>query len=84
MVSDILAKHGKGGSIAVGDSENDIGMLELVEHPVCISPSEELKKYASSQNWIMTNPNQATKIFNTILSARKEKPTPPPYPDPFT
>ena len=24
------------------------------------------------------------KIFNTILSARKEKPTPPPYPDPFT
>ena len=71
MVSDILAKHGKGGSIAVGDSENDIGMLELVEYPVCISPSEELKKYASSQNWIMTNPNQATKIFNTILDSIK-------------
>jgi HAD superfamily phosphoserine phosphatase-like hydrolase len=71
MVSDILAKYGKGGSIAVGDSENDIGMLELVEYPVCISPSEELKKYASSNNWVMTEPDQATKIFNNILDSIK-------------
>ncbi len=72
MVSDILAKYGKGGSIAVGDSENDIGMLELVEYPVCISPSEELKKHASSNNWVMTDPEQATKIFNTILDSIKQ------------
>jgi HAD superfamily phosphoserine phosphatase-like hydrolase len=71
MVSDILTKYGKNGSIAVGDSENDIGMLELVEYPVCISPSEELKKHASSNNWVMTDPDQATKIFNTILDSIK-------------
>ncbi len=67
MVLGILTKFGKSDSIAVGDSENDIGMLELVEFPICINPSEELKNHANKHNWIVIDPNQATKTLNNIL-----------------
>ena len=39
------------GSYAVGDSNGDTGMLELVENPVAFNPSEELLSTAQSKGW---------------------------------
>lgn len=39
------------GSVAVGDSGGDIGMLELVENPIAFNPSEELLKVAIEKGW---------------------------------
>lgn len=38
-------------SFAVGDSESDIPMLELVENPIAFNPSEKLYQHAKSQGW---------------------------------
>jgi HAD superfamily hydrolase (TIGR01490 family) len=39
------------GSIGVGDSESDIAMLKLVEHPVCFNPNSKLFKHAKRAGW---------------------------------
>lgn len=39
------------GSIAVGDTESDISMLELVKKPICFNPNENLYRYAKLNNW---------------------------------
>jgi HAD superfamily hydrolase (TIGR01490 family) len=38
-------------SIAVGDTEGDISMLELVEKPICFNPNAKLYRYAKINNW---------------------------------
>lgn len=63
----ILQKYGQAGSIAVGDSENDISMLELVACPICINPSETLEKYALDKGWITTTSEDASSVFKQIL-----------------
>lgn len=49
----LVAKHQAGwlGSYAVGDSEGDIPMLAMVEHPVAFNPTKQLFQHASSQGW---------------------------------
>lgn len=39
------------GSIAVGDTEGDIPLLESVDHPICFNPNQELYTYAQGQKW---------------------------------
>lgn len=39
------------GSIAVGDSEGDIYMLDFVEHPIAFNPSSELFKHSMEHGW---------------------------------
>lgn len=39
------------GSYAVGDSSSDIGMLELVDHPVAFNPNKELLETAMKRGW---------------------------------
>lgn len=39
------------GSIAVGDTADDIPMLEAVEKPICFNPNEKLSRYAKLNNW---------------------------------
>jgi HAD superfamily hydrolase (TIGR01490 family) len=38
-------------SIGVGDTENDIPFLELVETPICFNPDSKLERYARLNNW---------------------------------
>ena len=38
-------------SLAVGDTESDISMLELVEHPICFNPNNNLYRHAKRNNW---------------------------------
>src|SRR5688572_4909151 len=46
-------KHGLSfeGSIGVGDSEGDISMLDIVEHPIAFNPSKKLFRHASERGW---------------------------------
>lgn len=45
-------------SAAFGDSEGDIGMLELVDQAVCISPTDRLRTHAVQHGWeIVTDPD---------------------------
>lgn len=43
--------HPYAGSFAFGDSEGDIEMLRVVEHPVCINPTAGLRKIADEKGW---------------------------------
>lgn len=39
------------GSVAIGDSDGDIPMLDAVEQPIAFNPSEGLFKHAKESNW---------------------------------
>jgi HAD superfamily hydrolase (TIGR01490 family) len=39
------------GSVAVGDTEGDIPMLELAETPICFNPNAKLYKHAKRNGW---------------------------------
>lgn len=66
---DLLNKYGKAGSLAVGDSKNDVGMLELVEFPICINPDEELKQHALQNNWQVTTDTEIERLIFTFLNS---------------
>ena len=38
-------------SIAVGDTEGDISLLEKVENPICFNPNQTLFDYATRMKW---------------------------------
>lgn len=39
------------GSVAVGDTEDDIPMLEMVERAIAFNPNQKLYKYAKRNGW---------------------------------
>lgn len=39
------------GSIAVGDTEGDVSLLEAVEQPICFNPNQVLYTHAKRQHW---------------------------------
>jgi len=49
----LVDKHGATykGSIAIGDSESDIAMLEMVDNPIAFNPSKGLLAEATKQGW---------------------------------
>lgn len=66
-ISSLLERYPKARSLAVGDSENDIEMLELVEIPVCFQPDEKLRIVAIDKNWIIVDENSVLSKFNEIV-----------------
>jgi HAD superfamily hydrolase (TIGR01490 family) len=53
LLAGLVEKYGlsKKGSIAVGDSESDIQMLDEVETPIAFNPSKGLLEYATKYGW---------------------------------
>ena len=53
ILHDLMERHNLTlkGSYAVGDSNGDVGMLELVEHPIAFNPTAELYNQAVSHGW---------------------------------
>jgi HAD superfamily hydrolase (TIGR01490 family) len=53
LLQSMVSKHQVGfeGSIGVGDSEGDIGMLDLVERPIAMNPSQQLLDHAQKRGW---------------------------------
>lgn len=54
-VAELIEKYGRKGSIAVGDSENDADMLDLVELPLVMEPNEKLAEIAKTKGWRVVN-----------------------------
>lgn len=52
-LENLIKKHGVelAGSIAIGDTENDIQILEIVDRPIAFNPSKKLFEYAQKSNW---------------------------------
>ncbi len=55
IVSSLISKYGRSGSIAVGDSENDADMLDKVEYPLVMEPNEKLIVIAKQKGWQVVN-----------------------------
>jgi HAD superfamily hydrolase (TIGR01490 family) len=53
LLKQLIEKHGASyaGSIAVGDSEGDIPMLEIVEQPIAFNPTQLLFEHAKQHSW---------------------------------
>lgn len=53
LLQQLVQKHGAQpeASMAVGDSEGDVTMLEMVEQPIAFNPSKKLFTYARSKGW---------------------------------
>jgi HAD superfamily hydrolase (TIGR01490 family) len=49
----LIEKHGasKEGSVGIGDSDSDIPMLDVVEHPIAFNPNKPLFEHAKKQGW---------------------------------
>ena len=45
------------GSYFYSDSINDLPLLELVKHPIVVSPDERLKTISLKNNWLEINLN---------------------------
>jgi HAD superfamily phosphoserine phosphatase-like hydrolase len=53
ILAHVMKKFGvaKRGSVAVGDTESDIPMLQLVEKPLAFNPNQKLYRYAKKKGW---------------------------------
>lgn len=53
LLTELITRHKLdiSGSIAVGDSEGDITMLEMVERPIAFNPSKKLFEHARDKGW---------------------------------
>lgn len=59
---------GRPNSIGVGDSMNDLGIFENVEHPICINPSKELEEIAKKRGWVIVTPDTIKEELVKILN----------------
>jgi HAD superfamily phosphoserine phosphatase-like hydrolase len=62
-----LVESYSGETMAFGDSENDIEMLERVKHAICINPSEELRETALKRGWLVVSDQTAEKAILRLL-----------------
>lgn len=67
QVRDLVSKYA-GETVAVGDSENDLEMLETVKHPICINPTDSLLLVAKKRNWVVVNENTIEEEILKILA----------------
>ncbi len=53
VLQQLVTKHGATfeGSVAVGDSEGDIAMLEIVQRPIAFNPTSGLMAHAQKHSW---------------------------------
>jgi len=59
QVLQLLTEYGRAGSIAVGNSENDIDMLNKVDYPFVFEPNEKLKTTIHNFGWRVIDRNNA-------------------------
>lgn len=66
-VSKLLDQYGKEGSLAFGDSEGDIAMLETVEIPFGVNVTEGLREHGAERSWHLETPDTICKSVQAIL-----------------
>jgi phosphoserine phosphatase len=68
IVEELLSNY-EGKTMAFGDSENDIGMLEKVSIPVCVNPTSDLLIHAKEKNWTVVSDEDAYKKILNLLES---------------
>lgn len=66
LAADLIQKY-PGQSIAVGDSINDVDMLEVAKNSICINPSEDLTELAQKKMWKIVNEETIEKEILRIV-----------------
>lgn len=56
-ISSLINHYGRKGSIAVGNSLNDVDMLSKVEFPFMMEPDRQTKKVVNKKSWYLVNRN---------------------------
>ena len=67
VIKDLLKDYPHEGSFAFGDADADRFMLDLVDHPICIDPTDNLAREAIEKNWVITDPEHAEEIIRKLL-----------------
>ena len=67
IVSELINKYGREGSIAFGDSENDADMLKEVEYPFVFEANEKLTKICKENGWKSVNRGNAYKVLTDLI-----------------
>ncbi len=57
-INHLTAAHPWAGSLAFGDSEGDIEILDSVETAICVNPSTGLRHIANERGWAILNPHE--------------------------
>ena len=70
LVEKIIDKYPHQYSIGVGDSINDISMLEKVANPICMNPDEGLLAKAQAENWLIANSDNITEKITKIINSK--------------
>lgn len=66
VVGDLVKRY-EGETMAFGDSENDVGMMELVNIPVCVNPGDALLNIAGKKGWkVVNDQSAASEILNML------------------
>lgn len=72
VLGNLVKKHALRlpGSIAIGDTENDIQILEMVERPIAFNPSRKLFEHAQKKGWevVVERKNVVYKFMPTDTS----------------
>lgn len=71
IIKELLNIYPFKGSLAVGDSQNDISMLKEVENPLCINPDHDLELCAKRLHWRIVSQND---IENELLQVQNNLP----------
>lgn len=67
VLKQLLLTHSKEQSLAFGDSDNDIEMLEGVEYPICVNPNDELRKIRDERGWKTITPDEIVIFIKEVI-----------------
>lgn len=67
-VNKIITNYKRNLSLAFGDSIGDLGMLDEVKNPICVSASLKLQQIALKKGWKLTLPENILNQTSEILS----------------
>jgi len=67
VIGKLLAKYPFKKSLAVGDSVNDISMLEKVDYAFCLNPDKKLKEKAKEKKWKIVNEKSVKSELLSLL-----------------
>jgi HAD superfamily phosphoserine phosphatase-like hydrolase len=66
-MEDLFAAYSQEGSLAFGDSEGDIEMLNMVSEAFCINATEGLMEVALSKGWHIVTPSSILEEVKKVL-----------------
>ncbi|HVZ12724.1 MAG TPA: HAD family phosphatase [Patescibacteria group bacterium] len=71
-IEGLIATRQYEGSMAFGDSEGDIEMLEDVEYPICVVPTPGLREHAEARGWFIADvpDEQISPHVDSIISQK--------------